>query len=87
MSQVVKTVPPAAFERAAYLRAKVLDSLASQCHEQGLLFDSLNHEEMADAYRDASVALNKEARKLFPLYPHPDFMAGQQWARDNGFHE
>ncbi len=78
-------MPP--FERATYLRAKVLDGLASQCHEQGLLFDALQHEEMADVYREASNALSAEARKLFPLYPHPDFKAGQQWARDNGFHE
>jgi hypothetical protein len=87
MNVVAKMALPTAFERAAYLRAKVLDNLASQCHEQSLLFDSLNHEEMADAYREASAALNEEARKLFPLYPHPGFMAGQQWARDNGFHE
>ena len=87
MSTVPQTNRGAALSRAAYLRAKVLDSLASQCHEQGLLFDSLNLEEMADAYREASAALNQEARKLFPLYPHPNFMAGQQWARDNGFHE
>ena len=87
MSQAVKTVLPPAFGRAAYLRAKVLDSFANQCHEQGLLFDSLNHEEVADADREASAALNKEARQLFPLYPHPDFKAGKQWAREIGFSE
>ena len=85
MNTVPQTHMAEVFTREAYFRAKVFDSLASQCHEQGLLFDSLNHEEMADAYREASAALNDEARKLFPLYPHPDFIAGQQWTRDNGF--
>ncbi len=76
-----------AYTRAGYLRAKVLDSLSGVCHEQSMLFRSLKQEEMADAYLEASSALNAEARKLFPLYPHPDFIAGQQWARANGFDE
>lgn len=87
MEQLAKAAPPPAFERAAYLRAKVLDSLSDQCHSQALLFDALNHEEMADAYREAHSALAEQARKLFPLYPHPDFMAGRDWANANGFDE
>lgn len=75
------------FSRAAYLRAKVLEGLASQCHEQQLLFLSLGQDEMADVYAEASSGLHEQARKLFPLYPHPQFAAGQQWARENGFNE
>lgn len=81
------TTKQTTFTRAAYLRAKVLDNLGSQCHEQHLLFSSLGNEEMAGAYAEASTALHVEARKLFPLYPHPDFIAGNQWARANGFSE
>ncbi|WP_176060227.1 hypothetical protein [Paraburkholderia sp. BCC1876] len=81
------TTESTAFNRAAYLRSKVLDSLASQCHEQNLPFSSLAHEEMADAYSEAGTALHAKARKLFPLYPHRDFMAGKEWARATGFGE
>lgn len=83
------TTPSAAteFTRAVYLRAKVLDSLANQCHDQGLLFSSLGNDEMSDAYDEASSALSAEARKLFPLYPHPEFIAGREWANANGFNE
>lgn len=73
------------FTRAAYLRAKVLDTLSTNCHEQFLLFDSLGHEEMATAFSEASSGLHVEARKLFPLYPHEDFIAGREWAQANGF--
>lgn len=75
------------FTRAAYLRAKVLASLASQCHDQHLLFVSLGQDEMAEAYAEATAGLHDQARKLFPLYPHPQFAAGQRWARENGFNE
>lgn len=73
----LSTTGSTAFSRAAFLRAKVLDSLASQCHEQHLLFSSLTHEEMADAYAEASTALHAEARKLFPLYPPSRLYGGQ----------
>lgn len=73
------------FTRAAYLRAKVLDTLSTNCHEQFLLFDSLGHEEMATAFSEASAGLHAEAGKLFPLYPHTDFIAGREWAQANGF--
>ncbi|MDR6208172.1 hypothetical protein QF025_006973 [Paraburkholderia graminis] len=36
---------------------------------------------------DQMEGLHEQARKLFPLYPHPQFAAGQQWARENGFNE
>jgi len=85
------TVVPVAvspqFSRANYLRAKVLNGLSSNCHDQSLLFQALKQDEMADAYAEASAGLHDEARKLFPLYPHPDFIAGQAWARENGFDE
>ncbi|AJZ56313.1 hypothetical protein [Paraburkholderia fungorum] len=87
MSTVTTKTPSAALARAAYLRAKVLDSLSDQCHAQGLLFDALNYDEMAEAYREAHHSLAEQARKLFPLYPHPDFMAGREWANANGFDE
>lgn len=87
MSTFTMTAAPARLARAAYLRAKVLDILSSQCHEQALLFGSLNQDEMADAYREAESPLASESRKLFPLYPHPDFMAGREWANANGFDE
>lgn len=83
----LKVVSTQDFTRAAYLRAKVLQALSSNCHEQHLLFRSLGQEEMADAYTEASSGLHAEAQKLFPLYPHPEFMAGQAWARANGFDE
>lgn len=75
------------FTREGYLKAKVLHSLSSFCHDQGLLFGDLGNEEMADVYADAHGSLADEARKLFPLYPHPDFIAGQEWARAQGFNE
>ncbi|MCX4175667.1 MULTISPECIES: hypothetical protein [Paraburkholderia] len=84
MSPIAAT---AAFTRAAYLRAKVLDSLSGQGHDQALLFGSLNNDERADAYSEAQTALANEARKLLQLYPHPDFMAGRGWANANGFDE
>lgn len=83
----LKVVNPHGFTRSNYLRAKVLDNLSSNCHEQQLLFRSLGQEEMADVYTDAGQGLHDEARKLFPLYPHPDFIAGQEWAKANGFDE
>jgi hypothetical protein len=75
------------FTRSAYLRAKVLAALASQCHNQHLLFASLGQDEMAEAYAEAKAGLHDQARKLFPLYPHPHFAAGKKWARENGFNE
>lgn len=75
------------FTRASYLRAKVLDSLAGQAHEQSNLFSSLGQEELAEAYSQASNGLHIEARKLFPLYPHEDSIAGREWANANGFAE
>lgn len=75
------------FTRTAYFRAKVLDSLAAQAHEQSNLFSSLGQEELAEAYSQASNGLHTEARKLFPLYPHEDSIAGRQWANANGFAE
>ena len=75
------------FTRTAYLRAKVLDSLASQTHEQSNLFASLGQEELAEAYSQASNGLHAVARKLFPLYPHDEFVAGREWANANGFSE
>lgn len=83
----LKVVKQHTFTRADYLRAKVLDNLSSNCHEQQLLFRSLGQEEMADVYTDAGQGLHDEARKFFPLYPHPDFIAGQKWAKANGFDE
>ena len=83
----LKMVEAPQFTRAAYLRAKVLDTLATNCHEQYLLFSSLAQAEMAEAFSEASSSLHAEARKLFPLYPHPDFIAGRDWALTNGFGE
>lgn len=83
----LKVVNGQQFTRAAYLRAKVLDSLSDTCHAQSQLFGSLGQQEMADAYSEASHSLSEEARKLFPLYPHPEFMAGRDWALANGFDE
>lgn len=45
------TGPPAAFERAAYLRAKVLDSFSDWYYAQTSLFGSFNHYGIADGYR------------------------------------
>jgi hypothetical protein len=87
MSTALSPKKKEAFSRAAYLRAKVLESLSNQCHDQQLLFSSLGQDEMADAYAEASSGLHEQARKLFPLYPHPRFAARQQWARENGFNE
>lgn len=84
MSNVTTITPSTAFSLAAYLRAKVPDSLSDQCHAHGLLFDALNHDEMADAYREAHHALAEQARKLFP---HPEFVAGRESAHANGFDE
>lgn len=83
----LKVALAANYTRAAYLRAKVLDTLSSNCHEQHLLFRTLGQDEMADAFSEASKGLHEEARKLFPLYPHTDFIAAQAWARANGFDE
>lgn len=77
----------AEFTRSAYLQAKVLESLAGHAHEQSKLFDSLSQEELAEAYAQASSSLHDEARKLFPLYPHIDHIAGRKWANANGFNE
>lgn len=85
--QEVTAGQPEQFSRAAYLRAKVLDTLSSNCHEQHLLFQTLGQSEMAEAFAEASTGLAAEARRLFPLYPHPDFIAGRDWARANGFDE
>ena len=84
---VLKVVHDLAFSRSAYLRAKVLNTLSSNCHEQAMLFRSLGQEEMSEAFSEASSVLHAEARRLFPLYPHPDFIVGQDWARNNGFDE
>ncbi|WP_161553658.1 hypothetical protein [Paraburkholderia caledonica] len=51
MSTSVSAEKKPEFSRAAYLRAKVLDGLASQCHEQHLLSSSLGQDEMADGRR------------------------------------
>lgn len=62
MRHVAKTVPPTAIERASYLRAKVLDGLASKCHElqpsvtSTALCSTLNHEWKIDAYREAAAS-------------------------------
>lgn len=83
----LKVIHSASYSRAAYLRAKVLIALSGNCHEQSLLFRSLKQDEMAAAYAETSTGLHSEALKLFPLYPHPDFIAGKVWARTNGFDE
>jgi hypothetical protein len=48
---------------------------------------AFEHEIDSGAYEEASAGLHEQARKLFPLYPHPRFAVGQQWARENGFNE
>jgi hypothetical protein len=85
--KLVAVQAAASWTRADYLRAKVLHVMSANCHEQMLLFQSLKQDEMANAYSEASSGLHAQALKLFPLYPHADFMAGQTWARANGFDE
>ncbi|MDR6218612.1 hypothetical protein [Deinococcus soli (ex Cha et al. 2016)] len=78
---------PGPYTREGYLRAKVLDAMASDCHTQALLFASLGNDEMSAVYEQTGSGLHQMARALFPLYPHEDFIAGLDWARAAGFVE
>jgi hypothetical protein len=75
------------YTRENYFAALALDTLSSHAHGLGNMLDDCGagaSEELAEAMADLSSRLHKEARELFPRYPHDDHIKGLEWARKEG---
>lgn len=69
---------------ANYRKALVYDLLSSQAHELSLYDGALMGADYDSPSGDISSELHKKARKLFPLYPHADYAAANEWLHKQG---
>ena len=70
-----------------YFAALALENLASQAHETSNMLDDHvrgKSVELSEAFYWASRRLRKQAHSLFPLYPHPNWPKGREWAQAQG---
>jgi len=81
------------FTRDDYFQALALFYLSSVAHETWLLTDAMGNREAGDAFSGLHTSLFKQARGLFPLWPHgegrpqDDFSRwerGQAWLKSEG---